>query len=178
MPQTEKVLESLFFSQFIYVFNELWLWSTSFTNFHTLFIILFFFHVSFRCIFPQRELHDSYDFNFALPIFLSGLHSFIFLSYLFPRALPFSSFSFIFQCLTHSYTLSPLGFMCSFICLFCWFLCFSHRFTFVFTFIAFSSFFCIDFHANHKFTYVSSKCFSSFSFALIFRQFTLILFIL
>lgn len=64
--------------------------------------------------------------------------AFIYFS-LVPFALPFSSFSFIFQCLTHSYTLSPLGFMCSFICLFCWFLCFSHRFTFVFTFIAFSS---------------------------------------
>lgn len=99
-----------------------------------------FFHVSFHCIFPQRELHDSYDFNLNLHYaFFSPACIHLFFSLTFSRALPFSSFSFIFQCLTHSYTLSPLGFMCSFICLFCWFLCFSHRFTFVFTFIVFSS---------------------------------------
>lgn len=139
-----------------------------------------FFHVSFHCVFPQREWHDSYDFNLILHYaFFSPACIHLFFSLTFPprAAVFFFLFYFpVFNSLLHSLT---SGFYAQLHLLVLLVLVLLSSIYFCIYFYCFQfSFFCIDFHANHKFTYLSSKCFSSFSFALIFRQFTLILFIL
>lgn len=137
-----------------------------------------FFHVSFHCIFPQRELHDSYDFNLNLHYaFFSPACIHLFFSRTFRAAVFFFLFYFsVFNSLLHSLT---SGFYVQLHLLVLLVLVLLSSIYFCIYFYCFQfSFFCIDFHANHKFTYLSSKCLFSFSFALIFRQFTLILFIL